>query len=366
LPSPIPLYDVRQDHAGIEDDYCRALRGTIERGRFVLGPEVERFETLFARTLGVAHCVGVNSGTDAIILALKGLGIGPGDEVITTPFTFIATAEAIVRAGARPVFADVEPGSLCLSPDASAAAITPRTRAVLTVHIFGHCGDFGGLIDLCRARGIHLVEDACQAVGSIWLGRHLGTVGAAGAFSFYPTKNLSALGDAGAVVTNDPDLAAGIRCLRSHGLGADGRQRQFGHNSRLDELQAAFLNLRLGRLEAENNRRRELARRYDENLEQLVGSVRGSPDCRSNYHQYGIRSPRRDDLRRFLNDRGIGTGLYYAAPVHRQPALAYAGPALPEAEAACAEVLALPIRPSLADTEQDDIIGAISEFRRPK
>jgi dTDP-4-amino-4,6-dideoxygalactose transaminase len=364
----IPLYDVATENRQFADDFRAALDRVVLAGRFVGGPEIAHFEPDLARYCEVVHAVGVKSGTDAIVLALKALGIGPGDEVITTPFTFFASAEAVVLAGARPVFADVEPGTLCLSPEACEDAITGRTKAVLLVHVFGHCADMDRFTDLCGWNKLALVEDAAQAIGSTWKGRRLGSIGACGTLSFYPTKNLGALGNAGAVLTSDLALAANIRSLQNHGKDSSGRYTRFGCNSSLDELQAAFLRIKLARLDAELARRREIAARYDAELPESVRRVAGAEGCQSNYHQYAIRTDRRDALRQFLVEQGIETGAYYSTPLHREPAFAptgdFSAPGLHllEAERACSEVLTLPVRPSLTNEKQTAVVESIRRF----
>jgi dTDP-4-amino-4,6-dideoxygalactose transaminase len=368
----IPLYDTVTENRQFAVDFHAALDRILASGRFALGNELVTFESALAKYCGTDHAVGLKSGTDALILTLKAIGAGTGDEVITTAFTFFASVEAIMQVGATPVFADIEPGTLCLSPEACAAAVTPATRAVLLVHVFGHCADLGRFQSLCADKGIALIEDAAQAIGATWKDRKLGSLGAAGTFSFYPTKNLSALGDAGAVVTSDEKLADMLRQLRSHGRDANGRHARLGYNSHLDELQAAFLHAKLGHLDAELARRREMAARYDAELPPEAGRVRGADGCVSNYHQYAIRTDRRDSLRQFLADHGIGTGDYYPVPAYREPALeardtirihsGFGHVPLPETERACKEVVTLPIRPSLTDEQQNTVIDAIRRF----
>ena len=360
----IPLYDTVKENRQFAADFHAALDRVLASGRFALGNELGTFESALAQYCGTDHAVGLKSGTDALILTMKALGIGAGDEVITTPFTFFASVEAIIQVGAKPVFADIEAGTLCLSPDTCAAAITPATKAVLLVHVFGHCANIECFQSLCEDNSIRLVEDAAQSIGSTWNGRPLGSFGAAGTFSFYPTKNLSALGDAGAVVTSDEKLADMLRQLRSHGRDAIGRHACLGYNSHMDELQAAFLSVKLGRLDAELARRRELAARYDKGLPPEAGRVHGADGCVSNYHQYAIRTDRRDALRQFLAEQGIGTGDYYPVPAYREPAAATTGAfaPLPETERACMEVMTLPIRPSLTDAQQESVIGAVRRF----
>lgn len=360
----IPLYDTVTENRQFTEDFHDVLDRVLASGRFALGNELATYESSLADYCGTTQAVGLKCGTDALILALKALGVGSGDEVITTSFTFFASVEAIMQAGAKPVFADIEPGTLCLSPDACAAAITPATKAVLLVHVFGHCANVECFLSLCQEKRIALVEDAAQALGAEWKERKLGSFGAAGTFSFYPTKNLSALGDAGAIATSDEELADSLRQLRSHGRDKTGRHAHLGYNSHLDELQAAFLQVKLGRLDAELARRRELAARYDKELPPEPMRVHGAAGCLSNYHQYAIRTDRRDALRQFLSEQGIGTGDYYPAPAHTEPAAAAVGPfpSLPETERACKEVLTLPIRPSLTDEQQKTIVDAVRRF----
>ena len=360
----IPLYDTVTENRQFATDFRAALDRILASGRFTLGNELATFESSLAEYCGTTQAVGVKNGTDALILTLRALGIGNGDQVITTAFTFFASVEAIMQVGATPIFADIEPGTLCLSPDACAAALAPATKAVILVHVFGHCANVECFQSLCADNNIALVEDAAQAIGATWNGRKLGSLGRAGTFSFYPTKNLSALGDAGAVVTSDEKLAESLRQLRSHGRDATGRHVCMGYNSHMDELQAAFLHIKLGRLDAELARRRELAARYDAELPPEAGRVHGVDGCLSNYHQYAIRTDRRDALRQFLLELGIGTGDYYQVPAHGEPAAASIGPfaPLPETEQACKETLTLPIRPSLTDEQQKTVVDAVRRF----
>ena len=360
----IPLYDTVKENRQFAAEFRAALDRVLASGRFALGNELGTFESALAQYCETDHAVGLKCGTDALILTMKALGIGAGDEVITTPFTFFASVEAIMQVGAKPVFADIEPETLCLSPDACAAAITPATKAMLLVHVFGHCANIECFQSLCEDNNIALVEDAAQAIGATWNGRKLGSLGAAGTFSFYPTKNLSALGDAGAVVTSSEKLAEMLRQLRSHGRDTMGHHACLGYNSHMDELQAAFLHAKLGRLDAELARRRELAARYDAGLPPEAGRVHGANGCMSNCHQYAIRTDRRDTLRQFLVEQGIGTGDYYPVPAYREPAAAQAGAVtpLPETERACKEVLTLPIRPSLTDEQQKSVVEAVRRF----
>jgi dTDP-4-amino-4,6-dideoxygalactose transaminase len=360
----IPLYDTTTENRQFAQEFHAALDRVLASGRFALGNELNAFESSLAKYCGTGQAIGVKSGTDALFLTLRALRVGTGDEVITTPFTFFASIEAILQVGAKPILADIEPATLCLSLDACAAAITPATKAVMLVHVFGHCANVERFQSLCENNNIALIEDAAQAIGATWNGRKLGSVGRAGTFSFYPTKNLGALGDAGAVVTSDEKLADTLRQLRSHGRDATGRHACLGYNSHLDELQAAVLNIKLGHLDAELARRRELAARYDAELPPEAGRVHGADGCLSNYHQYAIRTDRRDALRQFLLEQGIGTGDYYPVPAHLEPAAATIGAVvpLPETERACKRIVTLPIRPSLTDAQQTSTVDAIRRF----
>ncbi|MEO0073179.1 MAG: DegT/DnrJ/EryC1/StrS family aminotransferase, partial [candidate division WOR-3 bacterium] len=300
-----PLYDL-----GIRDDCLKKqldedLSIIAQTGRFVLGPKLEQFEKQFAEFLGISHVIGVNSGTDALWLSLLALSIGPGDEVITPAFTFIATAAAIIRTGAQPVFVDIDPNTLCLSPNTCAGAITKRTRAIVAVHTYGHCGDLKAIAELCQKYGLVLIEDACQAVGGKWQGRSLGTIGTLAAFSFYPTKNLRALGDGGAIATDDANIAGLLRQLRSHGRDERGLHRHLGWNSHLSELSAAFLLHQLPGLALATERRAALADRYIQQLPDNVRIVRGHPECSPAWHQFAILTQRRDELRSALTAAGI-------------------------------------------------------------
>lgn len=360
----IPLYDSVTENRQFAADFHASLDRILASGRFTLGNELATFESSLAEYCGTAQAVGVKNGTDALVLTLRALGIGSGDEVITTAFAFFAGVEATMQVGATPRFVDIEPGTLCLSPDACAAALTPATKAVMLVHVFGHCGNVECLQALCEDKNVALVEDAAPAIGATWNGHKLGSFGRAGTVSFHPTKNLSALGDGGAVVTSDDKLADSLRQLRSHGRDTTGRHVCLGYDSHLDELQAAFLYIKLGRLDAELTRRRELAARYDADLPPEAGRVHGTNGCVSNYYQYAIRSERRDALRQFLLEQGIGAGDYYPTPAHMEPAASVLGPfpPLPETERACKEVVTLPIRPSLTDEQQKTVVDAVRRF----
>ncbi|MEO0050441.1 MAG: DegT/DnrJ/EryC1/StrS family aminotransferase [candidate division WOR-3 bacterium] len=341
----IPLYDLRDENLGFLPDFHAALERVVKSDRFVLGEELTKFEKELGGYLGVDEVIGLKSGTDALYFALKGLGIGKGDEVITTPFTFPATVEAILRVGARPVLADIEPETLCLSPERCEAAITKRTKAIILVHLFGNCAEIDRFITICQAHNLFLIEDAAQAIGAEYRGRKLGGFGTCAIFSFYPTKNLGALGNGGALVGQTLD----IDCPNS---------------SRLDELQAAFLRIKLTHLDEWLKSRERLARRYESELSPFVKIVKSAPQAQPNYHQFAILTPSRDRLRQLLLKDGVETMLYYPEPIHRQQRFAgeFPGSHLPEAERASAEVLCLPIRQNLTDAEQEVIINSIVKF----
>jgi dTDP-3-amino-3,4,6-trideoxy-alpha-D-glucose transaminase len=347
-----------------------AVRAAVERvirsGWFVLGPEVEAFEREFAAASGAAHAVGVGSGTDAIALTLRALGIGPGDEVITTPLSAAFSALAVMMAGARPVFADIDPQRLTLDPASAERAITPRTRAILPVHLYGQPADMEALEALAGRHGLAILEDCCQAHLGQVAGRPVGTRGAAGAFSFYPTKNLGALGDGGAVVTGDAALAARIRRLRNGGQTARYRHEEFGVNSRLDEVQAAILRARLPFLPAWTARRRSLAAAYRAALESTGVAVPPEADSGHVYHLFVVLAAvgRRDDLRRHLAERGIETLVHYPVPIPAQPAFAAGRPAVcPVAVSVCDRVVSLPLHPGLDEPLISEVAATIRDFR---
>ena len=347
-----------------EGDDAAAVRMAVERviarGWFVLGPEVEAFETEFASAMGAAHAVGVGTGTDAIALILRALDIGPGDEVITTPVSAAYTALAVMMVGARPVFADIDPSRLTIDPQHVAQAIGPRTRAILPVHLYGQPADMTALERLAARHGLALGEDCCQAHLATAAGRPVGTIGVAGAFSFYPTKNLGALGDGGAVVTNDRALAERIRRLRNGGQIDRYRHAEFGVNSRLDEMQAAILRARLPRLAGWTARRRGLAARYRAGLAGGPVNVPAEHDPGHVYHLFPVRVSGRAGLQARLSTEGIETLVHYPVPIPRQPAMAGLNPReCPEAVRACDEILSLPLHPGLTDPEITDIVTSL-------
>jgi dTDP-4-amino-4,6-dideoxygalactose transaminase len=348
------------DDSGALDE---AIRRVVASGWFVLGPEVEGFEAEFAAACGSPHAVGVGTGTDAITLILRGLGIGPGDEVITSPLSAAYSALAIAMAGARPIFADIDPSRLTIDPDAVAAAVTSRTRAILPVHLYGQAADMIAIERVAARHALAIVEDACQAHLATAEGRPVGTIGVAGAFSFYPTKNLGALGDGGAVVTRDAALASRIKRLRNGGQTSRYHHEELGVNSRLDEIQAAILRARLPFLRGWTARRRTIAAIYRRGLESASFVVPAEHDNGHAYHLFPILSGSRQALQTHLQAAGVETLIHYPVPITRQPALRAAQPAdCPVADRVCGEVLSLPMYHSLPDQSVARIVDAARAF----
>jgi len=375
---PVPMFDFGREFAAIREPVMAAMEAVCSRQQFILGPEVERFEQAAAAFCGVEAAVGCASGTDALWLALAALGIGPGDAVITTPFSFFATVSAVLRAGAKPLLADIDERTFNLSPEATANLLGERrVAAILPVHLYGQCAEMSAFAELTATHDLKLVEDAAQAFGARWNGVRAGALGDASAFSFYPTKNLAAFGDAGMVTTNDPAVAERVRMLRAHGMRRRYYHDEVGWNSRLDTIQAAVLEVKLARVDAGNARRRELAASYDRRFRSagLVGETTAEgivlpfTDARAEhaFHQYVIRAPRRDELRAFLAANGIGSEIYYPLPLHLQASLqslGYKQGDFPAAERAAKEVLALPIYPELREDEVESVVEGVRRFFR--
>jgi dTDP-4-amino-4,6-dideoxygalactose transaminase len=359
--NPVPILDLTRYDEDLKREIASSVAEVFQSGRFVLGPFNARFEKAFAERIGVKHALGVSSGTDALLVSLMALGVKPGDEVVTTPFSFFASAGAVSLLGARPVFADIVPASFNMDPDRLAAAITRRTKAVLPIHLYGQCADIDPILEVAGA--IPVVEDACQAVGATYRGRAAGALGTIAAFSFYPTKNLGGAGDAGAVTTDDDDLAALVTALRVHGESERYHHALVGGNFRMDSLQAAVLLAKLPRLEGWTERRIAIAGRYGELLWDAAVSGRivlpeVAAGCRHVFHQYVVRVRERDRVRAKLADRGIATAVFYPIPLHLQKCFAdlgYREGEFPESEKAAKEVLALPIFPQLTDGEVDRV-----------
>jgi len=374
--APVPALDLQAEYRAIRAEIEPAVLGVLASGRYVGGPEVELFEAGFADFCGAAHGVAVSSGTDALRFALMAAGLRPGDEVVTSPFTFIGTTEAVTQAGGRPVFADIDPLTFTLDPGRAAAVVTARTRALLPVHLYGQTADMAGLLALAEARGLFVVEDACQAHGASEGGRRAGSLGIAAAFSFYPTKNLGGCGEGGLVTTGSAAVADRIRRLRDHGQSAKYVHAEEGYNGRLDAIQCAILRVKLAHLEDWNRRRRALAALYRETLAAAEGhgwlrlpAVR--PGSEHVYHQFAVRvvagaagaAGGRDRVRAALQAEGIETGIHYPVPLHRQPCYAALGlgeGAFPESERAAREVLTLPLHPHLTEAQVERVAAALA------
>ncbi|MGE3274267.1 MAG: DegT/DnrJ/EryC1/StrS family aminotransferase [Vicinamibacterales bacterium] len=368
----VPLLDLKAQYAPLREELLAAVTRVCDSQRFIMGPEVEGLESELATALQVRHAVGVSSGTDALLMALMALGVGPGDEVVTTPFSFFATAGCIVRVGARPVFADIDPVTFNIDPAAVAAAVTPRTKALMPVHLYGQAADLAPLLQTAGAAGIPVIEDAAQAVGAVYRGRPVGGWGAMGCFSFFPSKNLGGFGDGGLVTTNDEETAHRLRLLRNHGMEPKYYHHLVGGNFRLDALQAAVLRVKLPHLAGWSAARQANAARYralfaDAGLDGLVRLPAEAPERSHIYNQFVVRVEARDRLRAHLDAAGVGTEVYYPVPFHLQACFAdlgYGAGAFPRTESAAREVLALPIYPELTEGQQAEVVGAIRAFYR--
>jgi len=355
--------DIRGQYDELLPDIKRLVGEVIDSGRFILGPNVRALEEEVAAAVGYGHAVAVANGTDAIELGLQALGIGPGDEVVTSAYTFFATAEAIARRGATPVFADIDPATLCLDPAAAEAAITERTRAVMPVHLFGQPADLAAFREIADRHGVALVEDAAQAFGATYEGNRIGSYGDVATFSFFPTKNLPAMGDAGMAIAASDRVAERLRMLRFHGSRDKRTFEHVGVNSRLDEIQAAILRRFLPEVDGWNQRRRDAAARYRElGLGEHVVLPAELPDRTHIYHLYVVRTPHRERLAQTLKGAGVAGAVYYGEPLHLQPVFAelgYAAGSLPETEAAAREGLALPMFPTLTEAQQAEVVSAV-------
>lgn len=364
--SRIPILDLSPEIEALWDELMAAIQGVLKSGQFIMGPNVEAFEHEVAAYLGIKHAVGVNSGTDALIIALRALGIGPGDEVITTPFTFFATAEAISLVGARPVFVDIDPKTFNIDPNLVEPAITPFTRAILPVHLYGQAADMDPIMTLAKEYHLKVIEDVAQAFGGEYKGKKLGTIGDVGCFSFFPSKNLGAFGDGGLIVTNDEEVAELARMLRVHGAKKKYYNEMIGYNSRLDELQAAILRVKLPHIDKWNEQRKQVAHRYNELLRDLprVVTPYEASYAQHVYHQYTIRvlGGKRDMVKKCLTEAGIGTMIYYPVPLHQLPIYAGRYPTIPQAERAAGEALSLPIWSELNLNIQFYVVSTIRVF----
>ena len=363
----IPLVDLKAQYAAIEPEVRTAMNEVLDSARFINGPAVADFEQRFAAFCGAEFAVGVGNGTDALILALKALGVGPGDEVITAANTFIATAEAVAAVGAAPVFVDVDPCYFNMTPEGLGAAITPRTRAVVPVHLYGQPAPMAEIMDVARQRSIKVIEDASQAHGAEYNGRRVASWGDAATFSFYPAKNLGAYGDAGAVVTGDEELASTVRMLRDHGRTDKYLHEYVGVNSRLDTLQAAVLDVKLGHLEKWNEARRAVAAKYDSALSEFpwLALPAEIPGGRHVYHLYVVRTDRREELRQYSSENGIGVGIHYPVPLPLQPAFRSLGHGpgdFPVAERLADSILSIPMYPEMQDAQLARVVRTLGAF----
>jgi dTDP-4-amino-4,6-dideoxygalactose transaminase len=369
-PSRFPFLDLKAQHASIAEEVSAAVNQVLARQELILGPEVRLFEEEVGETVGAKFCISCGSGSDALLLALMALELKPGDEVITTPFTFVATAGSIARTGATPVFVDIDPHSFNIATDQLASSITERTRAIMPVHLFGLPADMASIMEIAKSFGIAVVEDSAQAIGARYHGRCAGTIGDIGCFSFFPSKNLGGAGDGGMLCTDDRQLADRARILRVHGSREKYHYERLGINSRLDTLQAAILRVKLKYLEAWNAARSRNAARYTElitesALSDFIVLPATSSESAHIFNQFVIRARDRDGLRQYLASAGIPTEIYYPVPLHLQPAFAYLGyniSDLPECELACKEVLALPVYPEIRDEQIKEVVHTISEF----
>lgn len=367
---PVPMLDLKAQYQQIKSEVDSAIQRVVDSQQFINGPEVAAMEQEVARYCRVEHCIGLSSGSDALIVALMALDIGPGDEVITTPYTFFATVGAIVRLGARPVLVDIDPVTFNINPHAIAACITPRTRAIMPVHLFGQCADMDPIMEVARKHNLAVIEDAAQAIGSEYKGARAGSIGTIGTFSFFPSKNLGCFGDGGAVVTRDAALANRMRILRNHGSNPKYFHKIVGGNFRIDTLQAAVLLVKLKSLDSWTLKRQQNAAYYDMALARagLRGSQIETPkvvQSRHIFNQYVIRCQDRDGLMSYLKQRQIGTEIYYPQPMHLQECFAnlgYRKGQFPESERAAATSLALPIYPELTQAQKQAVIESLTLF----
>jgi dTDP-4-amino-4,6-dideoxygalactose transaminase len=372
LRTPVPLLDLEAQYRPLRDEILAAMTRVCDGQRFIMGPEVEALERELASYLDVREAIAVSSGTDAILAALMVLGIGAGDEVVTTTYSFFATAGCVARVGATPVLVDIDPVTFNLEPAAVRAALTPRTRAIIPVHLYGLCADMDPIMDAARKHGIAVIEDAAQAIGATYRTRQAGSIGTIGCFSFFPSKNLGGFGDGGLVTTNDAALAHEIRLVRNHGAEPKYFHKRVGANFRLDALQAAVLRVKLPHLARWTAMRQANAARYDAllmsaGLSDRVAVPSAPSDCRHIFNQYIVRVPDRDRVRAFLADRGIGTEIYYPVPFHLQECFAGLGHHrgdFPHAETAAASTLALPIYAELTADQQAAVVGALADALR--
>ncbi|MGB9915118.1 MAG: DegT/DnrJ/EryC1/StrS family aminotransferase [Candidatus Bathyarchaeales archaeon] len=361
----IPFIDLKREYTEIKCEIDEAIRQVIKKGVFILGEETEKFEREFSSYIGVKYGIGVNSGSDALFLALKALGISTGDEVITVSHTFIATVDAITRNGATPVFVDINPETYCIDAEEIERKITKKTKAILPVHIYGHPSDMDQILEIAQAHDLHVVEDACQAHGAEYKGKKVGSLSDASCFSFYPIKNLGAYGDGGIIATNNEELAAKLRMLRNYGQQQKYHHELIGINSRLDEIQAAMLRVKLKHLNEWNSKRRENAKIYNELLSEAKIITPAEKNAKHVYHLYVIRCKERDLLKQYLLKNEIQTLIHYPIPVHKQKAYLNLSSRhqLPITEEICKEILSLPMFPQLTKKEIETVANAVINFQ---
>ncbi|WP_246944214.1 DegT/DnrJ/EryC1/StrS family aminotransferase [Bacillus pinisoli] len=362
----IPLVDTAEQYLSLEKEINKEIVNVLASGQYIMGPKVEEFERAIAAYCEVKYAIGVANGTDALLLTLEALGIGAGDEVITTPFTFFATTEVISRLNAIPVFVDIDPDTYNIDTSKIEAAITPKTKAIIPVHLFGQPANMDEIVDIAEQRSLYVIEDACQAIGSLYKGRKVGSMGIAGCFSFFPTKNLGGFGDGGMIVTNDADLTSKVKRLRIHGSSQKYYHTHIGYNSRLDPIQAAALHVKLPHLDSYNQMRRKKAAIYNDSFKNLPLKLPTEQECSDSvYHLYIIQTPLREQLMTYLQEHGIQTGIYYPVPLHLQEVyqhLGYKKGDLPESEKASTCTLALPLYPELTKDNQSYIISIVRQF----
>jgi dTDP-4-amino-4,6-dideoxygalactose transaminase len=366
----VPLLDLQAQYRPLRDEILAVVTRVCDSQRFIMGPEIEALESELSRQIGVTHAIAVSSGTDAVLLALMALDIKAGDEVVTTTYSFFATAAAVERVGARTVLVDIDPATFNIDAAKAVAAITPRTKAIIPVHLFGLSADLDPIMDAADRAGIPVVEDAAQAIGSTYKSRPAGAIGALGCFSFFPSKNLGAFGDAGLLTTNDDRLAKRARLLRTHGMDPKYYHHLIGANFRMDAIQAAVLRVKAPYLAAWTEGRRANAARYralfrSAGLDGIVSLPVEPPDRRHIFNQFVIRTPERDSLKRHLDERGVGNEIYYPVPFHLQPCFAHLGYRrgdFPHAERAAADSLAIPVYGELSRDQQEFVVSAVAEF----
>lgn len=366
MANKIPLLDMSPEIESIWDELIVAIQDVLKKGQFIMGPNVKEFENEMAAYLGVKHAIACNSGTDALVMGVRALGVGQGDEVITTPFTFFATAEAISQAGATPVFVDIDPVTFNMDVSQIESKITPKTKAIIPVHLYGHAVNMEPVLEIAKKHGLKVLEDCAQAFGCEYKGKKVSSIGDGGALSFFPSKNMGACGDGGMFTTNDDDIAAQVRMLRVHGAAKKYFNEAIGYNSRLDEIQAAILRIKLPHIDEWNGGRRTVAARYNELLKGVAGVITPTESdyTKHVYHQYTIRIPggKRDEVQKKLGENGVGSFVYYPVPVNKLPVYSNLKTAdLPNSDLCATEALSLPIWPKMSEETQKAVVEQIKK-----